>query len=350
MNNEKESSPPHGRRYCLRCEAALRENFPECHRCHLQYDPHKRETYLAEKDFHRVEFWLPGWCFSILVGFITYAIVFLCFSKQGMGWALFFAVPTSFGAILGYKTGAIKLWWSLGLGFLAIICIVSAIMVSKISGMFCGLTLGLIFLLPVLLGITLGGILRTIMLDRIAQKFSFIPILVFIIFPIGNGYVENKIFTLSPPNTVQTSFVIDQPPLKVWKKIRFYEAIKGQPPLLLKLGLPQPQGTEGSADAVGSLTKCLYNKGHYIVKRINHLEEGRLLSFDVIEQHIHFEHDVTLLDGSFFLQPTAAGTTRIILTTRYQSRLRPTWLWKPMEEASITTLHRYVLENMKKDM
>ena len=265
--------------------------------------------------------------------------------------ALFFSVPISFGSILGYMTRpSLKIWWTIGLSITAVFCVAFIITFSKITGIFCGLTLGVVFLGPTLVGLTLGTLLREIMLRNFSQKFSFIPIFLISLLPIGNGYIENKTFTLSAPNSVQTVFVIDQPRQKVWHNIRFYEDIKGNPPLLLKLGLPRPLGTEGNHWAVGNLTKCFYNKGHYIVKRINRLEEGELLSFDVVEQHIHFEHDVTLLDGSFQLEPIDAQTTKVILTTRYQSRLRPTWLWKPIEEKSIKTLHEYVLENIRKDI
>ena len=286
--------------YCLRCQTLLKKDLHKCPQCNLSYDAENRSTYLTKRMFLRWQFWLPGYCFSVLIGFVTYAVVFLLYSRQGMGYALFFAVPTCFGAILGYMTRSIKIWWVIALSIVAVTCLAFAITSSGITGIFCGLTLGAIFLGPALIGVTLGGLLRKLMLRHFSQKFSFLPIILLTIFPVGNGYIENKMFTLSPPNSVQTSFVINQPQIKVWQKIRFYEAIKGNPPLLLKLGLPKPIGTVGTIEAVGSLTKCLYNKGHYIVKRINRYEEGKLLSFDVVEQHIHFEHDVTLLDGIFF--------------------------------------------------
>jgi len=267
----------------------------------------------SNKSIPKWTFWFPGLCLSILCGFLAYAIIFSFYTTSGgMGIALFFAVPISFGAILGYTTKSIKLWWIACLSLTAITAISFAITSAGMTGIFCGLTLGAVFLGPVLLGVTLGWILRQFVLRYLTRKYNFVPVLILFIVPLLCGYAENKNYLSLPPVTVQTSYVFDVSQDETWSQIRFYEEIEGEAPLLLKLGLPNPVGTEGNHRAVGELTKCDYHNG-YIVKKITDIKEGKLLSFDVVEQNIHFERDVTLIDGSFELQPITEKKKRKLL-------------------------------------
>ena len=302
------------------------------------------------KSIPKFKFWLPGLCFSILCGFLTYAIIFNFYTTSGgMGYALFFVVPISFGSILGYTTKSIRLWWVVCLSMTAIASISFAITYTDMTGIFCGLTLGAVFLGPVLLGVTLGWILRQFVLRYLSKKYNFVPVLILFVAPLLCGYAENKHYINLPPVTVQTSYVFEASKSDTWNQIRFYEEIEGEAPLLLKLGLPNPIGIEGNHRAVGELTKCEYHNG-YIIKEITDIEDGKLLSFDVVEQNIHFERDVTLIDGSFELESIDDNNTKVTLTTRYQSHIRPLWLWQPMEREVIKTLHSYVMEDMRRDL
>ncbi len=57
---------------------------------------------------------------------------------------------------------------------------------------------------------------------------------------------------------------------------------------------------------------------------------------------------MTLLDGSFRLQPLDPVKTRMTLTTRYIRHLRPAWLWKPIESKVVHMLHLHVLEGVRR--
>ena len=105
-----------------------------------------------------------------------------------------------------------------------------------------------------------------------------------------------------PIAEVSTSATFDAPAAAAWDAIVFYEQVEHEPPLLLRLALPRPVRAEGSKAAVGDVERCIYARGS-MVKTITRRDEPRLLAFDVSEQHLHFEHDVELVDGSFILQP-----------------------------------------------
>ena len=76
-----------------------------------------------------------------------------------LGLALFFAVPISFGAILGFSVRCTL--WVAGILVIALVCgVVCTLVTVNMAGFFCGLTLILIFALPAFVGMFLGFFLR----------------------------------------------------------------------------------------------------------------------------------------------------------------------------------------------
>jgi hypothetical protein len=145
---------------------------------------------------------------------------------------------------------------------------------------------------------------------------------------------------------VRTAAVFPAPPRAAWDSIVFYEEVQHEPPWLVKLVLPRPIRAEGSKQAVGDVERCIYKNGH-LVKVITERVDNEKLAFRVAEQHLHFEHDVTLRDGAFLLEPIDPRHTRVTLTTRYSRHLRPAWLWEGAERKVIHALHAHVLEGMR---
>jgi len=75
---------------------------------------------------------------------------------------------------------------------------------------------------------------------------------------------------------------------------------------------------------------------------------NELLRFDVIEQHIGYERDVRLIDGSFKFEALSPDRTRVTLTTRYEPLLTPRLIWRWGERIAVHTLHAHVLEGMRR--
>jgi hypothetical protein len=306
------------------------------------YDPNRSETYLSHLMPLRWRLWVPVLVVAILAGVSTYAIIY---QNGTMGYALFLAVPFAVGGFLGYGT-RVSTWATLLLSLLATACVVFALVTMNLSGIFCGLTLGLIFLVPVLVGCVVGWIVRVATRDAAWDNRRFVFMGMFLGLPLGVEQVESRWPMAHDLAEVSTSTTFDAAVDPTWEAIVFYEEIRHKPPFLLKLALPQPARTEGKKEAVGDEQRCIYKNG-YLVKTITHLDPPRLLAFDVTEQHLNFEHDVELVDGSFILQPMARDKTRVVLTTRYRRLLRPAWLWEPIERIVIETLHGHVLDGMR---
>jgi hypothetical protein len=159
-----------------------------------------------------------------------------------------------------------------------------------------------------------------------------------------------QLVELAVPNrteiaTIRTDLSIHATPAEAWDAVMFFEEVEQPPPWLLEFSLPKPLGSEGRKDRVGELVRCQYDRG-YIVKRISRVEPGRLLEFDVVEQRLHMEHNVTLRDGSFRIERLADGTSRVVLTTRYERHLAPGSVWRPIEKEVVQTMHMHILEGM----
>lgn len=144
--------------------------------------------------------------------------------------------------------------------------------------------------------------------------------------PILYGGVEEQYFEPTPICTVETQILIEAPQSKVWKTLRFYEHVKQNPPLILKLGLPIPKRAIGNHKNVGDITSCEYEGGGFITKKITQLIEQKELSFDVIEQSIHFEHDLKLHGGSILLKPVNNCEHTMKVTSDPVGYGNPVWI------------------------
>lgn len=311
----------------------------------MQYDPARRETYDTHPTSSRWKFWLPGFLLSVTVGTLAYAA---CLQTGDMGYALFFAVPVSFGAILGYAT-RMQTWAYVVVGILAIASVVFALISFSLAGIFCGFTLGVIFLIPTFFGMACGIALRSILIASRWDHAWYFRWYVWLIavLPLGAQQIDSAIPWRQEIAVVETGLTVDATPEEAWNAIMFYEDVEHAPPWLLHLALPQPIRSEGNKEREGEVVRCFYNCGT-ISKRISRVERPRRLSFEVVEAVMRSENYAELKDGSFEIEPVGERQSRITLTTRYERKLRPAWIWEPIERKVIHTLHGHVLEGMRR--
>ena len=337
------------RRFCLRCLSPLEGDSVDqsrCQDCGLAFNPSDDETYSVAVR-NRWKFWFPGLCLAISLGVISYGVTL---TAGDMGLSLFVGVPVSIGAILGYAT-RVRVWGLLLLAAVAIPAVVTAIVSTNMAGIFCGATLGLIFCIPVFGGLLLGYVLRIILKGSSWDQRVFLPVLLIAAAPPASAYLVSRLFP-HPVEivTVETEMTFAMAPELAWNRILFYEEVEHEPPWLLKLSLPRPVRTEGSSARVGDVKRCVYEKGH-LSKRITHVDSNRRLEFVVVEQELHFERDVTLIDGGFELKPDGDGnSTHVTLRTRYQRHLSPRWVWEPIERNVVRALHQHVMEGMRRNV
>ncbi len=165
--------------------------------------------------------------------------------------------------------------------------------------------------------------------------------------PLVSAEVVDRLGPSGEIVVVRTERILDAPPEAVWSQLHFYEEIESEPPLLLRLGLPIPVRVQGAKASVGAIQECVYENGKGITKRITQRSKARLLAFEVVEQRLGFEHDLSLLGGEFRLSPTAGGGTRLTLVTRYRARSYPGWMWRPLEAHVLHTLHQHIAADVE---
>ncbi|MEX0652814.1 MAG: hypothetical protein WD534_02190 [Phycisphaeraceae bacterium] len=334
------SQPPR----CRRCGYILEGlTEPRCPECGLAFNPADSSTYRRRPPFLLGLFLLPGAALA-LVGGLVWATAF--YTMGTLGWGLVLGVPFAMGGLLGY---AVKARWVVlgGLSLMVLAGLGMGLLALDLVGVYCGLILAGMFVVPGLMGVLLGWGLRTCLkFTRYSQRW-YLPMWAMLLLP-GLVHVAEQMAGLEPSHeVVVTRRVLAVGPAQAWESLLFYEDVEHAPSVLLRLGLPRPLQTQGQVQGVGDVKVCIYDKGH-LSKRITVHEVGRRLAFDVTQQVGIEDNSVRLVRGSFDFEPAGAGRTQVTLSTEYQPLLTPRWYWRPLEQMSAHALHGHVLEGMSR--
>jgi hypothetical protein len=332
---------------CTRCFYRLDGlNEPRCPECGRTFDPQDPTTYTRRPPFVFWTYWLPGMALSLACGFVCLTFFALI---GDIGWAATLGVPLAMGSLIGYgvRFNSIGCLLAAGLGVLA--ALAASLMVMHPAAVFCIAVITGLFTVPLAVGVGVGLTLRVWLKHTRFSQRAHLPMLLLAISPLVTSYVENRLTGPLVIESVSTEMILPGTPERAWDSLMFYEQVRHEPPVLLKLGLPRPVRTAGDADAPGSVTTCFYVHGH-LRKLITEADRGRVLTFDVIDQ-VHVEdHAVRLIDGSFRFEAAGVDRTRVVLTTRYQPLLRPRFAWRWVEREVVHTLHGHVLEGMRREL
>jgi hypothetical protein len=291
----------------------------------------------------RWKYWLPAFLVAVGGGIALYLLLLW---TAGWGWAITIAAPVALGCAIGYGCRA-GLWFNFMLGIIAITAIVFTLFTLSLVGTFCGLVVGCVALVPTLVGISIGVILRRQLKKSDFEQRWYLPTLGLGILLAGLGLVDHLTHRPYAVESIVTSMNIPAPVGKAWNAVMFYEEVHHSPPWILRLGLPKPLYTRGSVEHVGDSKTCIYTKGH-LTKRVTERIVDHRLAFDVTEQEKIENRSIRLTTGSFDFTPTGANQTRVDLTTSYEPKLGPRWIWRPAEVLATHALHRHVLEGMRR--
>lgn len=316
----------------------------ECPECGAPFDLNDESTFTVHPPFARWTFWLPGLLTAVILGLISYI---LCIQWFGYTRSSAVGVPLSCGILLGYRTRLSGIVASLFLVLATIAALMLSLFTLSITGAFCGLVLGGVALLPVIVGMLMGVILRRRLKRSSFSQRGYLPML--FAAPIVVAFIEGRHVNM-PPVTLTTSMTFDASVQNTWESIQFYEQVKHPVPLLLRITPTfRPMYTIGAAERVGDTKICVYERGR-LVKQITEVIPGKRLAFRVIEQTEIQNDGVRLIGGSFELSPIP-GTqqTRVTLSTQYEPLLTPRLTFLPAEKLAVHTLHQHVLKGMKID-
>ena len=329
---------------CRNCYYVL-ENLPEprCPECGSPFDLNDPATYTLKPPKVRWKLWLPGLALSIGGGLALYLLII---PFAGFGGASTLVVPLSAGAILGYCC-RVRIFLLVLLGLTLVTSLFLGCVSLNYTGVLCGLMLAGIGLGPITIGLLLGAVLRqSLKRSRFDQRWH-LPLVAFLLLPVGVALVERGTYRRAAVETVSTSVVIDAPAARAWDAIQFYEDVKHGPPPLFRVGMPRALYVSGRVAAVGDVRTCVYDKGR-LTKRVTEVQPGRRLAFAVVEQRFE-RHSMTLVGGSFQFDSAGTDRTRVTLSTTYRPHLAPRWCWRALEERTVHTLHNHVLRGMAEE-
>jgi hypothetical protein len=332
---------------CLSCGYVLTGLIePRCPECGRAFDVNDPTTYSTKPLFVRWKFWLPGFLLALGAGVVLYLLLLWL---AGWGAAVSLVAPFCLGAVLGYGCRVRAFTYVVLFGLLApllVIGIVVSLYTVSLVGVFCGSALAAVALGPILLGTGCGVLLRMKLKDSGFEQRWYLPALSLLLVPLLWGVAEHFTATPHAVESVLTSIEIPAPVGRAWNAMMFYEEVRRRPPWVLRYGLPRPLYTKGDIARVGDARTCVYSKGH-LTKRVTQRVPEALLAFDVVEQDRIENHSVRLTGGSFVFAAEGTDRTSVILTTSYQPKLGPRWVWRPFERLAVHTLHGYVLDGMK---
>lgn len=258
------------------------------------------------------------------------------------GYSLVLTAPCTLGFALGYaarfQRGVVVV-----VAVLAVVAVVGGLVFAGMGGVFCGLMFAAVAALPAVLGAVLGNALR----ERLDPSLPnpFVPLLLLVLTG-GAMELERRLTPAFAPESVVTRRVLEAAPAEAWERLVFYEEVPMAPPLLARIGIPLPLGTEGRIARPGDVKLCRYSTGH-LRKRVTDYRPARLLAFDVIEQVGVEDRSAELLRGSFRFAAAAGGGTEVTLTTTYRPLLQARLVWRPFERAVAHLLHEHVLDGME---
>lgn len=278
---------------------------------------------------------------------LAYAVVgslivfFAARSWTSYGWSLVLVLPLATGLLIGVVEIRESRAIIGGSALVAVALLVFLTVTLGIAGVFCTVILINVCLVPLVVGIVAGRLVRARLLRMGVRSWTALA-LALMVLPVPGLFLEATDGPTGAVEEVRTVRVIELAPDEAWSHLTFYEDVRLPRPWLARLGLPHPLYTEGDPDRVGAVTRCVYDGG-WLRKRITAHEPGRRLAFEVIEQHGIEDRSIELVDSSFELVPTGDGRTRITLTTRYLPLLEARAFWRPWEHRTTRALHDHVI-------
>lgn len=328
--------------WCKKCFYRLDKlDVPRCPECGKAFDPADPETYLKAPPYQFWTFWIPG----LLLAMATMIFWLVVLGLQGsIGSGLSIAAPMCAGAIVGYGTRVTKFLTFL-LVIILVVSVVSSLIAMHPAMFFCSIILGVISLIPVMLGVFLGRLLRGVLIGLSFSQRGWFPLILLMFLPGAVDLAERTLWPKPVDETISTSIVLPMSAMEAFDRWIFYEDVKGEPPLALRYGMPIPVRTVGKVNGVGDSKTCLYQHGR-LVKRVTAFEPGKRIAFDVVEQTHVQDHALKLTSGSFEFTPLSAGSCRVTLHTSYRPLLTPRLAWRPFERYFCHALHAHVLASM----
>ncbi|MEQ8786711.1 MAG: hypothetical protein RIC55_10450 [Pirellulaceae bacterium] len=148
--------------YCRRCQEPLSffSTGPwHCWKCNLEFDPRRPRSYLRRRALLRWKFWFPGFCLSVACGMLGFGLLT---QTRELVTPTIAAATLIVGSLLGYGAPLrLRLYVML---FVVLACmLLGALATGSLLGLIAGGATSVVLLVPVVLGLAAGVVLRQVL-------------------------------------------------------------------------------------------------------------------------------------------------------------------------------------------
>jgi len=163
-------------------------------------------------------------------------------------------------------------------------------------------------------------------------------------------------------DTATTEIVIDAPAERVWAQLHDLRDLPETENLLFRFGVAHPMGTVTDGQGVGAARLCQLSTGD-MPEIVTVWKPGQELRFKVLStppsmrelgffgrtiDAAHLHSTYASLEGGFKLESLPGGRTRLTGDSRYLLNLSPAPYWNLWTKEIVHSVHRRVLEHVKK--
>jgi hypothetical protein len=146
--------------------------------------------------------------------------------------------------------------------------------------------------------------------------------------------------------TVTSTVALDANSEQVWDMLLVVDALSGEKPFLLRIGLPLPERCTLDGVGIGATRTCHFHSG-VIEERVTRWEPAHRLDLQVVRATLPGRHWLKFERASFVLDVLSPNKTRVTRTTTISSKLRPAWYWRYFEAMGIGAEHDYLLRSLE---
>lgn len=145
--------------------------------------------------------------------------------------------------------------------------------------------------------------------------------------------------------TVSSTAVLDASPEEIWETLLVMDALSGEKPFLLQIGLPVPKRCTLDGVGVGATRTCHFHTG-VIEERVTCWEPAHRLDLHIVRTTLPGRHWLRFESASYVLDVQSPNQTRVTRKTTIASKLHPDWYWRYFEVMGIKAEHDYLLASL----
>lgn len=276
------------------------------------------------------------------------------------GWGLFAAIPFTQGAICTLLLGAHRrptILECIVAALLSVMLTCAALLAVALEGAVCIAMAAPLAICFALLGAAFG---YAVLIAPRGSRGVTVSILVCVLAAPGMMGVESGLWRSAPVYEVESSVVVNAPPLTVWKSVVSFGELLPPTELPFRLGIAYPVSAHIAGAGIGAVRYCEFSTGSF-VEPITSWEPGKRLAFNVVHspEPMHELSPYARIDtphlhgymvsrrGEFILQKRPGNRTLLIGRTWYQHHLWPASYWTIFSDAIIHSIHLRVLNHVK---